>query len=142
MLDEQDLAALALTSRLVESAAKPLSSREFWALRRSFEPSVMYGNDRGRDRRRNSASPARTPSVSRGCLIALPASQLLWRSWTIRHLDYHGCRPAVPRAARARLRDSAPVVLHGVGDISLLDTDGVGVVGSRDISADGVAGCP
>ena len=33
MLDDQDLAALALTSRLVDSPVKPLSSREFWALR-------------------------------------------------------------------------------------------------------------
>ena len=43
MLDEQDLAALALTSRLVDSAVKPLSSREFWALRRKFEPSALHG---------------------------------------------------------------------------------------------------
>jgi predicted Rossmann fold nucleotide-binding protein DprA/Smf involved in DNA uptake len=28
-------------------------------------------------------------------------------------------------------------VLHGVGDTSLLDNDGVGVVGSRDVSAEG-----
>ncbi|WP_166462054.1 hypothetical protein [Mycobacterium paragordonae] len=34
MLDEQDVAALALTSRWVDSAAKPLSAREFWTLRR------------------------------------------------------------------------------------------------------------
>ncbi len=43
MLDEKDLAALALTSRLVESAAKPLYSREFWALRQGIEPSALHG---------------------------------------------------------------------------------------------------
>jgi hypothetical protein len=43
VLDEKDLAALALTSRLVESATKPLSSREFWALRRGIEPSALHG---------------------------------------------------------------------------------------------------
>ena len=43
MLDDQDLAALALTSRLVDSPVKPLSSREFWALRRDVEPSALHG---------------------------------------------------------------------------------------------------
>ena len=43
MQDEQGLAAMALTSRLVESTAKPLSAREFWALRRRIEPSSLLG---------------------------------------------------------------------------------------------------
>lgn len=43
MLDDQDMAALALTSRLVESPVKPLSFREFWALRRDVEPSALHG---------------------------------------------------------------------------------------------------
>jgi hypothetical protein len=42
-IDEQDLAALALTSRLVDSAVKPLSAREIWALRRTIEPTVSPG---------------------------------------------------------------------------------------------------
>ncbi len=52
--------------------------------------------------------------------------------WTIT-----GVGQRYPERLRTRLRDAAPVVLHGVGDTSLLDTDGVGVVGSRDISAEG-----
>ena len=43
VLDDQDLTALALTSRLVDSTVKPLSSREFWALRRDVEPSALHG---------------------------------------------------------------------------------------------------
>jgi len=43
MLDDQDLAALALTSRLVDATVKPLSSREFWALRRDIEPAALHG---------------------------------------------------------------------------------------------------
>jgi len=52
--------------------------------------------------------------------------------WTIT-----GVGERYPERLRTRLRDSAPVVLHGVGDASMLDADGVGVVGSRDISAEG-----
>jgi predicted Rossmann fold nucleotide-binding protein DprA/Smf involved in DNA uptake len=47
-----------------------------------------------------------------------------------------GVGQGYPKRLHARLRDSAPVVLHGVGDKSLLDTDGVGVVGSREVSAE------
>jgi predicted Rossmann fold nucleotide-binding protein DprA/Smf involved in DNA uptake len=51
--------------------------------------------------------------------------------WSITGVGQH-----YPEQLRTRLRDSAPVVLHGVGDTSLLSTDGLGVVGSRDISED------
>jgi hypothetical protein len=43
MFDEKDLAALALVSRLAESTVKPLSAREFWALHRRVEPSMLHG---------------------------------------------------------------------------------------------------
>ena len=48
-----------------------------------------------------------------------------------------GAGERYPERLRTRLRESAPVVLHGVGDASLLDADGGGVVGSREISAEG-----
>ena len=48
-----------------------------------------------------------------------------------------------PEAAYVtRLGDAAPVVLHGVGDTSLLNDDGVGVVGSRDGLAGGFRRSP
>ena len=52
--------------------------------------------------------------------------------WTVTATGRH-----YPDRLRTRLRDSAPVVLHGVGDTCLLDTDGVGVVSSWDTSAEG-----
>jgi len=42
-------------------------------------------------------------------------------------------------AALRRLEHRAPPVLFGVGERSLLDAGGVGVVGSRDVSEEGVA---
>lgn len=38
-----------------------------------------------------------------------------------------------PRRLKVRLREDAPAVLYGCGDISLLDSGGLGVVGSRDV---------
>lgn len=134
MLDEQDLAALALTSRLVDSAAKPLSAREFWMLRRNVEPSALHGMTvhemvaefaiTGEDAERI----ARLFDRATGLALAI---EKLDHSgiWTITSLDER-----YPERLRARLGQAAPIVLHGVGDISLLGTDGVAVVGSRDIS--------
>jgi predicted Rossmann fold nucleotide-binding protein DprA/Smf involved in DNA uptake len=137
MLDEQDMAVLALTSRVVDSAAKPLSSREFWALRRNVEPSALYGM-RATEITAEWAIPgedaeriARLFDRAAGLAIALEKLDHCG-IWTIT-----GVGQGYPERLRARLRDSAPVVLHGVGDVSLLDTDGVGVVGSRDISEEG-----
>lgn len=137
MLDEKDLAALALTSRLVESATKPLSAREFWALRRVAEPSTLHGMTTTEIAAELSMPSDDAERIARlfdraaGLAIAL---EKLDHSgiWTIT-----GVGERYPERLRTRLRDSAPVVLHGVGDASILDTDGVGVVGSRDISADG-----
>lgn len=137
MLDEQDLAALALTSRLVESATKPLSAREFWALRRGSEPSALHGMTATEIAAELSVPSEDAERIARlfdraaGLAIAL---EKLDHSgiWTIT-----GVGQRYPERLRTRLRDSAPVVLHGVGDTSMLDADGVGVVGSRDISATG-----
>lgn len=136
MFDEQDLAALALTSRLAESTVKPLSAREFWALHRRTEPSTLRGMTAmemtsalaicGEDAERI----ARLFDRAAGIAIAL---EKLDHSgiWTITGVGQH-----YPEQLRRRLRDAAPVVLHGVGHNSLLDADGLGVVGSRDTSVE------
>lgn len=137
MLDEKDLAALALTSRLVESATKPLSAREFWALRRVAEPSTLQGMTAtaiAAELSIPSDDADRIASLfDRAAGLAIALEKLDHSGiWTIT-----GVGERYPERLRTRLRDSAPVVLHGVGDASILDTDGVGVVGSRDISAEG-----
>ena len=137
MLDEQDLAALALTSRLVESATKPLASREFWALRRGIEPSALHGMTASEIAAELSVPSEYAERIAklfdRAAGLAIALEKLDHSGiWTIT-----GVGQRYPERLRTRLRDSAPVVLHGVGDTSLLDADGVGVVGSRDISAEG-----
>jgi predicted Rossmann fold nucleotide-binding protein DprA/Smf involved in DNA uptake len=137
MLDEQDLAALALTSRVVDAAAKPLSAREFWALSRRIEPSALRGRT-ATEISSELAVPCEDGEriarlFDRATGLALAIEKLDHSGiWTITSLDER-----YPERLRDRLGPAAPVVLHGVGDASLLDTDGVGVVGSRDISDQG-----
>lgn len=136
MLDDQDWAALALTSRLVESAVKPLSAREFWALRRRFEPSMLLGMSAAEVTAELAIPSEEGDRIARlfdrtaGLAIAL---EKLDHSgiWTIT-----GVGKQYPERLRMRLRDAAPAVLHGVGDKALLGADGLGVVGSRAASAD------
>jgi predicted Rossmann fold nucleotide-binding protein DprA/Smf involved in DNA uptake len=137
MLDEQDLAALALTSRLVESATKPLSAHEFWVLRRGSEPSALHGMTATEIAAELSVPSEDAERIAklfdRAAGLAIALEKLDHSGiWTIT-----GVGRRYPERLRTRLRDSAPVVLHGVGDASMLDADGVGVVGSRDISATG-----
>lgn len=137
MLDEQDLAALALTSRLVDSTEKPLSSHEFWALCRSGEPSALHGMTASAIAAELSVPSEHAERIAQlfdragGLAIALEKLDHAG-IWTITGVGQH-----YPERLRTRLGDSAPAVLHGVGDMSLLDADGVGVVGSRDISDEG-----
>jgi predicted Rossmann fold nucleotide-binding protein DprA/Smf involved in DNA uptake len=136
MLDEQDLAALALTSRLVDSAVKPLSAREFWALRRSIEPTALHGMAA------NEIAAELVIPAEKAERIAQLFDRVAGLAIALERLDHSGIwtitgvGQGYPKRLQARLRDAAPVVLHGVGDPSLLDTDGVGVVGSRDITAE------
>lgn len=57
-------------------------------------------------------------------------------------LDYWGARsiwvvsradPSYPKLLKARMREDAPAVLYGCGEISLLDMGGLAVVGSRKV---------
>jgi predicted Rossmann fold nucleotide-binding protein DprA/Smf involved in DNA uptake len=137
MLDEQDMATLALTSRVVDSTVKPLSAREFWGLSQRIEPSALRGRTAG-----EIASELAVPCedgeriarlFDRATGLALAIEKLDHSGiWTITGLDER-----YPERLRSRLGNVAPVALHGVGDTSVLDTDGVGVVGSRDITAAG-----
>ncbi len=57
-----------------------------------------------------------------------------WQSkaiWVVSRADAH-----YPRCIKGRLREDAPAVLYGCGDIDLLGTGGLAVVGSRNVSDD------
>jgi len=67
--------------------------------------------------------------LARGFLLSHAVER--WRSraiWVISRAD-----PGYPRRLKVRLKEDAPAVLYGCGDISLLDTGGLAVVGSRHV---------
>jgi predicted Rossmann fold nucleotide-binding protein DprA/Smf involved in DNA uptake len=136
MVNQADLAVLALTSRIVPSQVKPMSAAEFWRLSRGGsiaglvtmgpgEAASAFGISRDEADRIASLLERRTA-------LALAVEQLEHTgTWTIT-----AAGDAYPRRLPQRLGDAAPAVLHGVGDAAFLLTDGVGIVGSREIDED------
>lgn len=67
--------------------------------------------------------------LARGFLLSQVVERWQTRAiWVISRAD-----PEYPRRLKARLRADAPAVLYGCGDITLLETGGLAVVGSRKI---------
>lgn len=67
--------------------------------------------------------------LGRGFLLSQAIERWQARAiWVVSRAD-----PEYPRRLKARLREDAPAVLYGCGDMSLLDTGGLAVVGSRHV---------
>lgn len=67
--------------------------------------------------------------LGRGFLLSQAIEKWQARAiWVVSRAD-----PDYPRRLKARLREDAPAVLYGCGDISLLDSGGLAVVGSRHV---------
>lgn len=68
--------------------------------------------------------------LGRGLLLGQAIERWQARSfWVISRAD-----PNYPRRLKARLRENAPAVLYGCGDINLLNSGGLAVVGSRHVN--------
>jgi predicted Rossmann fold nucleotide-binding protein DprA/Smf involved in DNA uptake len=137
MMLDAELAAVALTSRLVDSPVKTLSPREFWELSQRADPSALRGRSAKEIALELAVSDEGGARIAglfdRAAALALAIEKLDHSGiWTLTGLDRH-----YPERLRVRLGYAAPVVLHGVGNTALLDTDGVGVVGSRNVSDEG-----
>jgi len=133
MLADRDLAAVALTSRAIDSVAKPLSAREFWRITQLIDPSELPGMPASHVGATlgmsvdNATRIARLVDRAAGVAIALERLEHAG-IWTVT-----GIGSGYPERLRTRLGDAAPAVLHGVGDAAVLSIDGVGVVGSRNV---------
>lgn len=67
--------------------------------------------------------------LGRGFLLSQVVER--WRAraiWVVSRAD-----PEYPRRLKLRLREDAPVLLYGCGDIALLESGGLAVVGSRQV---------
>lgn len=134
MITQRDLALVALTTRAVASEVRPLSSREVHTLPGLADPEALLGcgpQEVADQLRVQGSVAARLHSL----LARAPqVAQVLegWEHQGIWVLTEHSS--AYPDSLRTLLGDQAPVVLHGVGDASLLSGGGLGVVGSRNLS--------
>lgn len=67
--------------------------------------------------------------LGRGFLLSQVIERWQARAiWVVSRAD-----PEYPRRLKARLREDAPAVLYGCGDIGLVETGGLAVVGSRHV---------
>jgi DNA processing protein len=67
--------------------------------------------------------------LSRGFLLSQVIEHWQARAiWVVSRAD-----PEYPRRLKAKLRENAPAVIYGCGDMSLLDAGGLAVVGSRHV---------
>jgi predicted Rossmann fold nucleotide-binding protein DprA/Smf involved in DNA uptake len=70
-----------------------------------------------------------TRLLARGFLLSQVIERWQARAiWVVSRADAH-----YPRRLKTRLREDAPAVLYGCGEIGLLDTGGLAVVGSRNV---------
>lgn len=67
--------------------------------------------------------------LERGFLLSQVVERWHTRAiWVVSRAD-----PEYPRRLKVRLKEEAPAVLYGCGDINLLDSGGLAVVGSRNV---------
>ena len=137
--DDDSLATILLVSRLCADGVRPLKASEFWNLieRISGGPGVFLNLSRGqlmRDYDLSEDLAGRVADlVGRATAIAFELERLEQSGIkSLGAFDEH-----YPREWLVRLGPKAPPLMHAVGAVELLDSPGLGVVGSRDVSQAG-----
>ena len=101
-------------------------------LRMNAEPADLLGGDAQAliDECGDTIEPSRLRSlVGRGFLLAQAVDRWSMRAiWVLSRAD-----EAYPRRLKQRLRNDAPALLYGCGERSILDSQGLAMVGSRDV---------
>ncbi len=157
--DDNSLATILLVSRLCADGVRPLRASEFWSLIERTETDGVLrsgvGSGGSRDQEASSG-PAAFLGLSQGRLMAdydLPddlanrIAELVGRAtamaFELERLEQSGIDTLTafdehyPREWLVRLGAKAPPQIHAVGAVELLDSPGLGVVGSRDVSEAG-----
>ena len=137
--DEDSLATILLVSRLCADGARPLKASEFWNLieRISGGPGVFLNLSQARLMRDYDLSEDLAGRVAdlvgRATAIAFELERLEQSGIkSLAAFDEH-----YPREWLVRLGPKAPPLMHAAGAVELLDSPGLGVVGSRDVSQAG-----
>ena len=134
-----DIALVALTTRALRSEHRPFTAREAWRVVQVGVLSSLASLDVATMEREgvlNGDEALRAVNL----LARMPQVAALAEQWEHEGIwTLTAASENYPEHLRRRLHDQAPVVLHGVGDKSQLTDDGLGVVGSRNLTADGIA---
>lgn len=139
MKNEDSLATVLLVSRISSQGTRPLTASEYWKLRENVsQPSVLLGrtqNELVDDHHLSKELSIRIVALlDRGRAIAFNLEELEHSGvWTVTPFDDH-----YPQRLISLLDSKAPVLLHGAGPPEVLGQPGIGVVGSRDVSSEGV----
>jgi DNA processing protein len=135
---EDSIASLLLTTRLGDAGAAPLTPSRYWRLLDAVpEPAELLGIAEHDLARRAGLSLEDGLQVER---LLAGATNL---AFSLERLERKGFVPLTafdegyPARLRERLGDQAPPVLFAVGDRALLSSEGIGVVGSRAVTAQG-----
>ena len=162
MRHDDALATTLLVSRLCADGVRPLKASEYWHLLDLIEDGSARPS--GREVGGSGGEPAQLPKglhvfLSGGGVeksapdcglsddLADRISGLMHRAtalaFELDRLEQSGIKTVTvfdehyPRQWLARLGAKAPPLVHGAGVVELLDTPGLGVVGSRDVSQAG-----
>jgi predicted Rossmann fold nucleotide-binding protein DprA/Smf involved in DNA uptake len=133
------LSTLLLTSRIVDVDAPALSAKEYWALTRQVEPlDTLFGLTSSDIASSFDIEPERAERiVSR----LSGATQLAFELERLDRQGYFVLTPfddEYPRRLIERLGDQAPPSITAVGSVGMLSTEGVGLVGSRNATAEAI----
>jgi predicted Rossmann fold nucleotide-binding protein DprA/Smf involved in DNA uptake len=137
-LPDGELAALLLSQRLVDVGAEPLKASEFWALTEWMPDPAVLLSCRVEDLRQiaeidEQAAARLVERVGAATTFAFALEDA--EATGLRMVS--GLSPDYPIALRQRLGRSAPPVLYVLGDLDLLSSEGLGIVGSRAVSDSG-----
>ncbi len=161
--NDHSLATVLLVSRLSSLGVRPLKASEFWGLIERLGASspskLSHGGfseavtgDRARPGEwsslllgRSGDQLVRDCGLSEGLAgrIARLTERATALAFELDRLEQSGIRTITvfdeqyPQHWLSRLGAKAPPLVHGAGELDLLDTPGLGVVGSRDVSHEG-----
>ena len=131
------LASLLLTSHLVKGAASPLSAGEYWKLIETVDdPASLLGLGGDDVAAATGAAPAEADRIA----ALLESATVL--AVELDRLQQTGIRvlspfdDSFPSRLVERLGHSAPPLLYVAGPAALLESDGIGIVGSRNVGAE------
>ena len=137
--DDDSLATILLVSRLCADGVRPLRASEFWNLTEliSTGPGVFLNLSQGQLMRdydlREDLAARVAELVGRATALAFELERLEQSGIkSLTAFDEH-----YPREWLVRLGSKAPPLMHAAGAVELLDSPGLGVVGSRDVSQAG-----